>query len=689
MPLLTRPLSLGIAVTAITAVLSASGCGDSSETPGGGATGGAGAGSSEGGNGGADGGNGTGGAVIPGEHPRIYLNEAQRARLAEAVQSGTDAANRFVGFVESELAGNDPYEFQGWHAGLLYGITGDTKYADLAIAHVDAMVAEDEALVASGQAPNVAFDSYLEVGPRVGDMAMVYDWCFDRVTEEQKARWVAWANQAVYNVWHPEEAQWGGMAMPWSGWSIDDPVNNYYFSFLRATMLFGLATYAENPEAPALVDFFRQTKIQDQLVPAYSAQLEGGGSREGTGYGVSMANLFRIYDIWEQSTGERIADLTPHAQASISYLTHAIVPTLDRLAPIGDHARDSTASLFDYHRDYLLVLGALYPEADTTRAARTLLAQSSVPEMSQGFMSFSDFLYDPAGLPTAPLASLYPAYYAAGTGHIFARTDWSAAATWTSFIAGTYDQSHAHHDQGSLLVYAGEWLAYDANIDSQSGIRSEEELHNLVRIEDGADVVRMQEGSPPSDLIALHDEPDFSYFASDSAPAYGGQSPVDAVLREVVFVKPGVFVIRDRVRTSDASARRVFQLNTPLSPDVSAGRAHMAGAAGDLDLYVARPANVTPEVVDWSAVDSDMNGGYRVEISSQGAAEAVFITVLGVDGAVTGVTPAGVDGVSVALSAGGTLTVTFEASTEGATIEAPGFDATVGPGVDPIPLLAP
>ncbi|MFO0549029.1 MAG: hypothetical protein U0271_11620 [Polyangiaceae bacterium] len=687
----THALGAALLTSALGALFTA--CGDSGENPGGGGTGGNGSGAqTTGGNGsGASGvgGEGQGGAVIPGEHPRIYLNDVQRTRLNAALSANTQAATRYVEFVDSALSGGDPYAFEGWHAALLYALTGDTSYADLAIAEVDAMVAEDEALVAGGDTPNVAFDSYLEVGPRVGDMALVYDWCFDRVTQDQRDRWIAWGNQAVYNVWHPEQATWGGQSMPWSGWSIDNPVNNYYFSFLRATMLLALASYEENPEAPALAEFFRQTKIEEQLVPTYEAKLQGGGSREGTGYGVAMMNLFRLYDLWEQSTGERIAGLTSHTQASIAYLTHAIVPTRDRLAPIGDHARDSTASLFDYHRDYLLVLGALYPNAPATLASRTLLASSSVPEMSQGFMRFSDFLYDPTGLETAPLESLYPAYYAPGVGHAFVRSDWSESATWLSFIAGDYDESHAHHDQGSLLVYSGEWLAYDANIDSHSGIRQEEELHNLVRIEDNGDVVRMREDGAPTNLIALHDDANVSYFAADAAPNYAGQAPVDKVLREIVFVKPDIFVVRDRVSTTSASARRVYQLNTPISPTVMSGRAHMGGGSGALDLFVVRPANVTPSIVDWAATDGDMNGGFRLEIPQQGTAETVFLTVLGVNDAASSVAASGADGVAITLSGGGTLTVTFDANGEGAVIDAPDFDATVGPGVDTLPLLAP
>lgn len=155
----------GVTLFAVAAL----GCADDTTASGGaGAGGGASAGGGDEGGasqgGGAEGGQGAGDPVIPGEHPRIYLNDAERARLSTALAAPTAAADRYKAYVDAALEGNTPYDFQGWHAALVYALTGDDAYADLAIAHVDAMVAEDEALVAAGSSPLVAADSYLEGG---------------------------------------------------------------------------------------------------------------------------------------------------------------------------------------------------------------------------------------------------------------------------------------------------------------------------------------------------------------------------------------------------------------------------------------------------------------------------------------------------------------------------------------------
>jgi hypothetical protein len=656
--------------------------------PGSGAGGaaGTGAGSPTSGPGGGDAGGGDSGGgppidpQFPEAHPRIYLNAAKKAQLTARMAEPTAAAERFRAFVDRGVSGGDAYDFHGWHAALVSQLTGDASYCDAAVAFVDDMVTSEEAIIAGGGTPEVAYDSYLYVGEMVGGAALVIDWCWDTVTPEQVERWTTWGNQAVWNVWNYEDARWNGASVPWSGWSIDDPSNNYYYSFLRATMLLGLATYYEADEAPGWIEQFRATKIEGQLVPTFEAQLPGGGSREGTGYGVSMAGLFRLYDQWEQSTTEPIAGLTPHTRESIAYLQHAIMPTRDRLAPIGDHARDSTAALFDYHRDYLLVAGALYPDDPATLASRSMLAASTVPEMDQGFMAFSDFLYDPTGLPTAEQSSLYPAYHATGTGHVFARSSWDADATWLGFISGPYTQSHAHHDQGSFLLYAGAHLAYDANVDSHSGIRQEEELHNLVRIVRSGETVRQRAEQQPSTTLALADDATFSYFATDVAPVYA-DGEITSVVREILWIKPGIVVVRDRISASGAAA--VYQLNLPGQPDVNGSEA----SAGDLDLFVVEPAGANLDVVDWAATDDDMNGGFRIDVDdSSGSGDRAFLTVLSAFGAATGASGT-LDELTVELAGGGELVVSFTPGDIGGSFELGEIGGSFGAGIEEWPLL--
>ncbi|HET9483143.1 MAG TPA: hypothetical protein VFO79_04230 [Xanthomonadales bacterium] len=616
--------------------------------------------------------------TYPTAHPRIYLG-AHRTRLTATLNAGTPAASKLRAKVDQWLGGADIWGFQAWNAALIGQLTGDAKYCTKAVATVEAQVAAAESSIAAGSNPVVAGDSYLEIGEMIGDLALVYDWCFDRVTASQRSRWIAYANQAVWNVWNHTQAKWGSRTVPWSGWSVNNPSNNYYYSFLRATMLLGLATKGENPQADAWITKFRGEKIMGQLVPTFESDLVGGASREGTGYGVAMRRLFELYDWWKATTGESLATKTQHTRASMFAFIHQTMPTLDKVAPTGDHARDSTAAFFDYHRDYAQQLMMLFPTTNFARRAKTMLAESSIPAMSSSFMLAYDFLADNPDMTPMPMSGLNTAYHAKGIGEIYARSGWDKSATWVNLIAGPYTESHAHQDQGSIMIYKGGWLAHDANIHSRSGLSQETTSHGLVRINSGGAPVK-QVASTISTVTALHQGADYLHVSADLTPAYKGHSAVQKVQREMIYVKPDVIIVYDRV-ASAAGTTQTWQLQAPTAPSISGTRATISNAGHTLAVHRILGGTLTS--YDQRA-DSDLTGGYRLDETVSGG-DNRYLHVLGVDGAVTSATANGENGVTIALANGQTISATFQRDTVGATLVRGGQTITLGAGVDVLP----
>lgn len=609
--------------------------------------------------------------ITPLGTPRILVPDAPTlSRLKTSMNSGAPAATRFKNYVDAQMNGADYYEFAAWHAALMYQVTGKASYCQYAVDMTDDFVKSEEALINANQRAIVAGDSYLYVGPTIGNVSMVYDWCRAQTTAAQRSRWVTYANQAVWNVWHPEQAQWGNTKYPWSGWSIDNPSNNYYYSFLRATMLLGLASYGENDMAPQWIDKFRYEKIQDQLVPTFNRDLTGGGSREGTGYGTAMRELFDLYYLWEKSTTDRIADLTPHTLASFDKFMHDIVPTLNRLAPTGDHARDSTAAFFDYHRQYLETLSHLYPSDPMAGLSKTLLAQSSVPKMENGFQFWADYVYDQSSFTGRPLDQIYPAHWGSGTGQFSMRSAWNKTGTYANLICGPYTESHAHQDQGSFVMYKGNWLAFDENINSHSGLAQYEAPHNLVRIEkDGKEVTQSYDAS--CKMLALADKPLYAYGLARVTPMYAGKASVVKVEREFLFLKPSTLVVFDRVKTSGTGVRRVWTLNLPQNPTVNGDRLTMTNAGHQLDVQRLAPTGLTSKVLYWPNVDDDMNAGRRVDVADSVGDRSEFLHVLGADNAFSAAVRSDVDGktgAKITLANGDEATVRFSIDGTGGTL---------------------
>ena len=612
------------------------------------------------------------------DHPRIYM-QRRKDTLAAALTAHQPAATRFKDLVDRWVGGDDVYNFSAWNAALIGQITGDPKYCAAAVKAIDAQVNAATAAIGSGNAPEVASDSYLGVGGQIGDLALVYDWCAASLSGERRAAWLSYADQAVYNVWNPDIAQWGGKTMQWSGWAVDDPSDNYYYSFLRATMLLGLAAHDETSKAGGWLTQF-QSKIHDELVPTFDMDLVGGGSREGTGYGVAMRDVFELYDFWEGSTGQRIADLTKHTRSSMVSFIHQVVPTLDRIAPTGDQSRDSTATLFDYHRSYLQELIGLFPTDPVSPHAQALLANSSLPKMDNQFMFVGDFLYANSNVPATSLDGMGKAYYAPGIGELYARSGWDKHATWINLIAGPYTQSHAHQDQGSLMIYKDGWLAYDAVIESHSGLPQETTAHSLVRIVDGSGKTVSQKSPTVSKLVALHRGTGFLHAAADLTPAYKGVALVQKVQREIVYIEPDAIVVYDRVATTGGS--QVFQLVSPARPATAGTRTTLTAGSHTLNVESAIvPGGTVPSVFDFTT-DSDFSAGFRLDETSP-AGDNRSLHVLWIGGAVGAVTP-GTN--SVTLSVGGqTVAVQFNRDTVGGSIAIGGQVTQLGATLDVLP----
>ena len=62
-------------------------------------------------------------------------------------------------------------------ASLLYRLDPKPEYCGLAVRMVEKEVADAEAAIADGRAPEIAGDSYLEVGPRIAALSMTLDAC--------------------------------------------------------------------------------------------------------------------------------------------------------------------------------------------------------------------------------------------------------------------------------------------------------------------------------------------------------------------------------------------------------------------------------------------------------------------------------------------------------------------------------
>lgn len=247
------------------------------------------------------------------------------------------------------------------------------------------------------------------------------------------------------------------------------------------------------------------------------------------------------------------------------------------------------------------------------------------------------------------------------------------------------------------MIYKRGWLAYDENILSHSGLAATPRAHNLVRFDQGGKTIEQVQSETKTDsLVALQDEPDWTYLVADLSPSYAGKTGVASLGREMVWLKPNVFVIFDRAKASGSGVTRVWQLNSPVAPVISGRTATITNAGSTLTVQAVLPLGSTLRNVSWAAEDSDMSGGFRFESADAAGDTSLFLNVLSLDGVVASVTPddvAGQHGVKITLTGGGSATIRFSDTVAGATVDwkkADGTTITTGArtvAVEALPLM--
>jgi len=546
---------------------------------------------------------------LRGTRPFIPLDDYTVAPATDPV------AKRFTSYVDRALAGEPDYGYTPADAVVLYARTGTKKYLTAAIAQVDRSVRAAQRDIAAGDAPYIASDSYLEVGPLVEELALAYDWGHHLLSPKQRTRWLEYGDQAISNVWSPDTATWGDAPAGdfyWSGWSINNPGNNYNFSFLQATELWAVAT-----QHRGWMQFLQDRKFP--LLEDYYAQIEGGGSREGTGYGTAQGRLWANARTWAEATGEHLDAVETHARQSVDYWVNATVPTLDLFAPVGDLSRESFPNLYDYQEN--LVREAAMAAPGTPQADRALwwIAHNSVPDTMNNSFNLRGALLRPDGSATKPTALTYAA---PGVGQFFARTSTGTDATWLAVVAGPYDESHAHMEQGSFTLYDGQFLAVTANVWSHSGLQGNGQddpngngdlgtgVGNMLRF-DAADgtVPQNNDVEDSSSTMTTSSAGGTVVIDADLAPAYSSSAELVQGWTRHLALTDGHLEVTDACAVAPG-VTPVWQLQVPEQPTITqTGRVR----AGALRLTFDPAYDV--HLVDLSAINEDLLSGWRVELT--------------------------------------------------------------------------
>lgn len=602
---------------------------------------------------------------IPATHPRLWFGEPGRLAAARAFYPANPVA-----------ANNAMNGDNARHRALRALMTGNA--AECAVAVEWAMRFDLEAADANGDgspdpgACNLSSEGrYCDRARWEGEQAiMTYDWCHASFTPSQRAtftarwnRYISALNEGPYN--------WQRM-----------PANNYYWGFLRNSLLWGIASHGENSLAQGFIDHAIDARYTQTFVPWSNTFGAGGVPGEGSQYGAYPIEYSTVA-LWSaRDFGYDAYVASPYWDHVSYYLSYATTP-----APtVGSNG--SAFDVFPFNDDhnflsggsaeksgYADLLGVLIlrdPTSDRARHARAWLARTGT---------------QPSWWVRAALASAGGAqgnddlpldYFASGYTFIYARSDRTAAATATLLELGALGSQlrggleHDGREAGSFQIWRkSRWMSresvgyrgsdYVRGWSNGAATSAEHPVaHNTVLFEGNGQIGAFH--AQPQ-LLRLQTAPRFTYAAvnlRDSYRSHAASVPqsqcwlarddwpfAERVVREFVSLRQwNVLLVVDRLRASSdsllpvyaspcvtvgytpaaaAAVRKTFLLHYPAEPAVSGRR--VSAVAGDqaIDAHLLLPATSAPRIIDERSCSGCARGQFRLEVDDSGAADTVFM----------------------------------------------------------------
>jgi hypothetical protein len=360
------------------------------------------------------------------------------------------------------------------------------------------------------------------------------------------------------------------------------------------------------------------------------AQTPGGFALEGTYMNGTANDLLKLSSIWKSAT---TADGAPEdLTAQLRWTANLVPATIHAMKP----DRDVMVTTSDGGSQR----GSSYDGGDWN----SLPAQPLTPVLE----SFVQYQGDHAMAPFArqALADLgvtvpgatkdykagadaFPrSFVTAGTGALYARSDWGTQAVWLSLAVGPIvTLGHEHLDRGHLTLQRGtDYLLKDSG---SYGAYFTVPFHNTIAFGAGATPSQTpgDDGgtvTPPKYL----DAGEFVYGQEDLTKSSGGAAT--RATRSVVYVRPDLIVVHDQAQTSSAGTAKHFNLN--FGAAISQTGSVFSTVVGASKLFVRSlvPASPAPTITPSGTSISTGNGafalsGYNFRITSTGQAVDSFL----------------------------------------------------------------
>lgn len=412
-------------------------------------------------------------------------------------------------------------------------------------------------------------------------VGVFYDWCYDRMTEAERATVRdALINKALVLL---REAAAQGVAY-----------HNITVLKLVGLGIGSIAIMDEDERAPAWIEF-----VIGRLRENFDAQGSDGGAKEGPMYGNYAATAIADF-LWASQTAGIEHDLFdhPYLRTLPRYCVSLLDPGSAQLPCFGDGGPGLAFG------DMNLIL-ALHGDSDAAWFCREI---SMFKEPSpRTFIAM-----DPARIrPRAP--DYNPSDCFIDVGYAVLRDGFNPDAAFMAFKCGPPEDAigHNHFDHNSfMLSYAGAWIAWDPGY--RNYFHPARRKYTVSTLGHNTVVLDLDEDylAEMSYRILGHDQVQlaggrirefftsdaFDYLLGDATATYNTDEVrvLDRFYRQVVFVKPNVFFVRDTLAAPEPHTfSALMHVSAQDTFHILGDAAEAVSSACRLQIHPFSPAGIT------------------------------------------------------------------------------------------------
>ncbi len=419
-------------------------------------------------------------------------------------------------------------------------LTDDPKWAAKATQTLTAIVGSGLSLITP--------DRGKPVGQETFQLALAYDFMHDRISPPLvagvQATLRAWGNW-VWPETNPARA---------GAWGVENPADNYFWEFVRATWLAGLAL-----DDAALIALSRQ-KWQKGLTWLQEHE-PAGVFAEGSNYGIgSLVSILQALCSNFTATGEAVPDWCRGALWAMFEMTS---PGMGAKTPWGDQASSYPAVQSDTDRFAALMMATFGSLPGPARYWLDNIARNR-SKRAQSF--WFEFMMYPSHIPPVTYQNPDAIVYAdSGTGYVSTRSGWEKDAIQVQVMCGPTFSTHQDACGTFVVCRGNDWLIGHAKQWSASGLQHGAEFVNCISV-DGRGQDNMLDKT--AYVLQSVDKAGYTLWQIEGGQAYDYSlsssnriHPLKSWRRTLMYVKPDILFVHDRVEKAKATSSVVWNLN--------------------------------------------------------------------------------------------------------------------------------